>query len=78
MRPLDTPSGWREAGGCNARYDLKAVESLPEPAPGRLSVRRMKAIFKRWLDFELKHGSDQQADHVRQSAREYVQSIGSA
>ena len=47
-------------------------------APGRLSVRRMKAIFKRWLDFELKHGSDQQADHVRQSAREYVQSIGSA
>ena len=69
----------RAPGSCCV-YCVPPPPSLADAlcAPGRLSVRRMKAIFKRWLDFELKHGSDQQADHVRQSAREYVQSIGSA
>eukprot|EP00127_Corallochytrium_limacisporum_P003808 Clim_evm22s153 gene=Clim_evmTU22s153 len=41
----------------------------------KLSTKKMKFVFKKWLDFEKKHGTSAQQDHVKQRAREYVQSL---
>jgi hypothetical protein len=33
----------------------------------------MRAALKQWLKFEQQHGTDADADRVRQKARDYVQ-----
>ena len=39
-----------------------------------LQPKKMKAIFKRYLDFETSHGDQQGVDRVRKKALEYVES----
>lgn len=41
-----------------------------------LPPRKMKILFKRWLDYEKTHGDDSAVDHVKQRAREFVESVG--
>ncbi|KAJ2653673.1 rRNA biogenesis protein rrp5 [Coemansia sp. RSA 1250] len=40
------------------------------------SSKKMKFLFKRWLKFEKDHGSEATIEHVKQRAREYVNSLG--
>ncbi|KAJ2456350.1 rRNA biogenesis protein rrp5 [Coemansia sp. RSA 2336] len=39
------------------------------------SSKKMKFLFKRWLKFEKDHGSEATIEHVKQRAREYVNSL---
>ena len=39
----------------------------------QLPPKKMKFLFRRWLEFEKAHGSEEQAAHVKQRALEYVQ-----
>ena len=47
---------------------------LVTPRPGA-SSKSLKAGFKKYLAFEMKHGSSKEQEHVRQLARNYVHSI---
>ena len=39
-----------------------------------LSAKRMKSIFKKYLDFETKYGDDSTVSQVKQKAIAYVES----
>ena len=39
-----------------------------------LSAKKMKFIFKKYMDFEMKHGSEENVERVREKAVEYVES----
>ena len=41
----------------------------------KASTKKMKHFFKRYLDFESKHGSAVEVQHVRDSARAFVESL---
>jgi rRNA biogenesis protein RRP5 len=41
----------------------------------KASTRNMKAIFKKYLQFEQQHGTEEQVEEVKRKAREYVKSI---
>jgi hypothetical protein len=41
----------------------------------KLSTKKMKFFFKRYLEFESAHGTAEQVQHVRDAARAYVESI---
>ncbi|GBF92560.1 hypothetical protein Rsub_05174 [Raphidocelis subcapitata] len=54
--------------------DAGRVRSLLERATSmQLPPKKMKFLFRRWLEFEKAHGSEEQAAHVKQRALEYVQ-----
>jgi rRNA biogenesis protein RRP5 len=38
----------------------------------------MKFVFKKYLEFEKAHGSEDTVDHVMQAARAYVESLTAA
>jgi len=38
------------------------------------SSKKMKYFFKRFLEFEKEHGDEDTVEHVKQAAREYVES----
>jgi len=40
---------------------------------GKLSDKQMKSLFKKWFRIEEAHGTEEQQDHVKQTAREYVE-----
>ncbi|KAJ2815108.1 rRNA biogenesis protein rrp5, partial [Coemansia erecta] len=40
------------------------------------SSKKMKFFFKKWLKFEKDHGTEATVEHVKQKAREYVNSLG--
>eukprot|EP00742_Colponemidia_sp_Colp-10_P002144 GILJ01002291.1.p1 GENE.GILJ01002291.1~~GILJ01002291.1.p1 ORF type:complete len:1257 (+),score=280.24 GILJ01002291.1:184-3954(+) len=42
----------------------------------RLSSKKMKFFFKRYLEFEKEVGTEETIEHVKQKAREYVESLG--
>lgn len=54
---------------CRQVLERAVAQSLP--------VRRMKVLFKKFLQFEEQHGTPEGADRVRQMAVEYVE-CGSA
>ena len=39
----------------------------------KLSDRQMKSVFKKWYRIEEEHGTDETQEHVKDSARAYVQ-----
>jgi rRNA biogenesis protein RRP5 len=41
----------------------------------KVSSKNIKTIFKKYLSFEMAHGSEAQQDLVKQKARDYVSSI---
>jgi len=41
----------------------------------KASIRNMKAIFKKYLEFEQLHGTKDSQELVKQKAREFVQNI---
>ncbi|KAJ2081596.1 rRNA biogenesis protein rrp5 [Coemansia sp. RSA 988] len=41
----------------------------------KLSSKKIKSFFKKWLKFEKDHGSEATMEHVKQRAREYVGSM---
>jgi rRNA biogenesis protein RRP5 len=54
-------------------YD-KARSVFERVATLNLSSKKMKFIFKKWLQFEKDHGTVKQQEHVKQRAVEYVES----
>jgi rRNA biogenesis protein RRP5 len=40
----------------------------------KLSSKKMKHFFKRFLDFEKKFGTEESVEHVKAKAKEYVAS----
>ena len=58
------------------KADLETVRNLFEKAlSGKLKPKKMKSFFKRWLDFEMKFGTDPDVEHVKNRAVEYVESL---
>jgi rRNA biogenesis protein RRP5 len=54
--------------------DTESARRVYERLAGqRLSSKKMRAALKQWLKFEQQHGTDADADRVRQKARDYVQ-----
>ena len=50
------------------------IRSLLERATHlSLQPKKMKFLFKRFLDFERSHGDAAGVEHVKQAAREYVE-----
>ncbi|KAL3938362.1 MAG: hypothetical protein SGBAC_006712 [Bacillariaceae sp.] len=42
-------------------------------AEGKLSDKQMKSLFKKWFRMEEAHGNAEEQDHVKETAREYVE-----
>lgn len=56
--------------------DLSYVRQLFERViTMSFSVKNMKTFFKKYLQFEVQQGTQEQQDHVKHLAREYVQNI---
>lgn len=54
--------------------DQQRTRSLFERATHMsLPPKKMKFLFKRYLDYEKVHGTAAGVDHVKQAAREYVE-----
>lgn len=54
--------------------DDERVRTLLERATSlSLPPKKMKFLFRRWLEFEKGHGSEAQVAHVKQRALEFVQ-----
>ncbi len=51
-----------------ARALLRRMTTLP------LSIKKIQAVFTRWLKFELKYGDEQAAEDVKTMAKEYIKS----
>jgi rRNA biogenesis protein RRP5 len=50
------------------------VRTLLERATSlALPPKKMKFLFRRWLEFEKAHGTEAQVAHVKQRALEFVQ-----
>jgi rRNA biogenesis protein RRP5 len=41
----------------------------------KVSSKNIKAIFKKYLNFEMLHGTEKEQEVVKQKAREYVSSL---
>lgn len=41
----------------------------------KVSARNMKSIFKKFLNFEIKHGTKHTQDSVKEAARAYVERL---
>lgn len=41
-----------------------------------LPAKKMKFLFKRWLDFEKAQGNAEGVEHVKKSAMAFVESVG--
>jgi len=58
--------------------DVRRVRQLFERVLTiKLSVKKIKAFFKKWLIFETEQGSDEDAENVKARARSYVETIAS-
>ncbi len=44
----------------------------------KLSTKKMKFFFKKYLDFERASGNERGVEHVKQAAMAYVESLGAA
>jgi rRNA biogenesis protein RRP5 len=54
--------------------DRQRIRNLFERATHmQLPPKKMKFLFKRFLDFEKVHGDATGVEHVKQAAREYVE-----
>jgi rRNA biogenesis protein RRP5 len=54
--------------------DAERVRALLERATSlALPPKKMKFLFRRWLEFEKAHGTAASAEHVKQRALEFVQ-----
>ncbi len=51
-----------------ARALLRRMTTLP------LSIKKIQAVFTRWLKFELNYGDEQAAEDVKAKAKEYIRS----
>jgi rRNA biogenesis protein RRP5 len=56
-------------------YEAQARQLFERMICGKASARNMKAIFKKYLQFEQTHGTPDQQEAVKSKAREYVKSI---
>lgn len=53
--------------------DLTTIRSLYERVISlNVSSKKMKFLFKRFLEFEKENGNEQRVEHVKEKAREYV------
>ena len=54
--------------------DTQRIRSLFERATHmQLPPKKMKFLFKRFLDYEKAHGDTAGVEHVKEAAREYVE-----
>lgn len=44
----------------------------------QLPAKKMKFLFKRWLDFEKARGDEQRVAHVKRRAAEFVESVAAS
>jgi len=55
--------------------NLEKIRGLYERVTSlQLSVKKMKFLFKKYLQFEEDHGTEERVEYVKQKAMEYVQS----
>lgn len=54
---------------------LQARQLFERMITSKASARNMKAVFKKYLSFEITHGTETTQEAVKQKAREYVSSI---
>jgi len=56
--------------------DLRPIRRIFEKAVGiNVKPRKMKALFTRWLKFEIKFGDLESQAGVQQKAREFVEKV---
>ncbi|XP_075221764.1 ribosomal RNA Processing 5 isoform X2 [Lycorma delicatula] len=60
----------------SGRIDL-ARNVLERAVSQKLPVKKMKTLYKKWLQFEQMHGSEESVNHVREAAENYVNSLSS-
>jgi rRNA biogenesis protein RRP5 len=65
-RPTD-PQEIKQGSTDRVRTLLERATSLALPP------KKMKFLFRRWLEFEKGHGGEEQVAHVKQRALEFVQ-----
>ena len=55
--------------------DAKAARALLEQKVGerKLSDKQMKSLFKKWYRMEEQHGDEDTMEHVKDSARNFVE-----
>ena len=53
----------------------QARQLLDRMISSKLNVKNIKAIFKKYLDFEKRHGTVENQESVKQKARDYAASI---
>ncbi|CAM9617435.1 unnamed protein product [Laminaria digitata] len=56
--------------------DLRAARNLLERLTGMdFNAKRMKGVFKKYLQFEMDHGDESGVEAVKEKATEYVASL---
>jgi rRNA biogenesis protein RRP5 len=63
---LDKEVKFGKASSARASFGRKVEE-------GKLADKQMKSLFKKWFRMEEEHGSEEQQQHVKDTAKEYVQ-----
>ncbi|KFM24726.1 RRP5-like protein [Auxenochlorella protothecoides] len=58
------------------RLDLWSVALFERATHLHLPAKKMKFLFKRWLDFEKAQGNAEGVEHVKKSAMAFVESVG--
>ena len=56
-------------------FSSQARQLFERMTGSKQNVRTMKSIFKKFLEFEILHGSEASQEAVKEKAREYVNSI---
>lgn len=57
-----------------SQNDIQRIRSICERAVGlKLSKKKAKFLFKKWLELEKRLGDENGADHVKQKAVEWTQ-----
>jgi rRNA biogenesis protein RRP5 len=63
---LDKEVKFGKASSARASFERKVEE-------GKLADKQMKSLFKKWFRMEEEHGAEEQQQHVKDTAKEYVQ-----
>ena len=68
---LSTEAQQRWPDACGPVRDNS--QAVPAATAEASLGEQMKAMFKRWLDFEMERGTPAQAQHVQSAAQAYVE-----
>jgi hypothetical protein len=66
LRQVQSPLQIRSSTNLNRRLFERVIAM-------KFSSKKMKFFFKKYLDYEKKHGDEDAIEHVKQAAMDYVQ-----